>query len=45
MYNLNCFLLELTVGVPTEDTLQEKVCAMNFVINRPLKLGRFVFPF
>ena len=33
VYGLGCCFLELTVGVPTDDTLQAKVCVMNEMIN------------
>ena len=40
--NLACFLLELTVGVPSQDTLLEKVCeCYNYV--SPCLMDIFVF--
>ena len=30
VYSLACFLLELTVGVPSQDTLEAKVREMRF---------------
>lgn len=33
VYSLGCCFLELTVDVPTKETLQEKVCMMNLMIN------------
>jgi len=43
VYSLACFFLELTVGVPTEDTLQAKVCTVINLGFNPLSIPVFFF--
>jgi len=43
VYSLACFFLELTVGVPTEDTLQAKVCTVINLGFNPLSILVFFF--